>query len=277
MLLGISSFTYGWNVGLDGFEPVAPFTEIHLIQKLKAFKLHCLQIGDNLPVEHFDEDRKQGLKTLIRQGQIRLELGARGLTAKNLEKHIDLCAYFGSPLLRFVIDSPGYEPGQDLVINLIRDYLPVLKKHHITLGIENHDRFKARELATMMEKVGSENVGICLDCVNSIGAAEGLGHVAGILAPYTVNLHVKDFSIKRLPHKMGFTVVGEIAGRGMTDLPWLLEAVTKHGRCQSAILEQWVPPADDMEQTCRREVEWAEQSMAYVQSVINVNKINKPY
>ncbi|MCF0040575.1 sugar phosphate isomerase/epimerase family protein [Dyadobacter fanqingshengii] len=276
MELGISSFTYGWNVGVAGSMPEKAMDETDLVRQTLDFGLACLQIGDNLPIHTFDEDRKNNFRSLIKQNGIRLEIGAKNLSPENLEQYIDLCAFFDSPLLRFVIDDDDYQPNTYNIIALIKDILPELVEKNIVLGIENHDRFEAQQLAYIMNAVGHRNVGICLDCVNSIGAGEGLAYVASILAPYTVNLHIKDFKISRLPHKMGFTVQGEICGKGMTDLPWLLETVKRGGSCKSAVLEQWVPPevplgvppGDNIAETCRKEREWAEQGVAYIKSLM---------
>ena len=54
------------------------------------------------------------------------------------------------------------------------------------------------------------------------------------------------------------------AGRGMLNVPWLLGEIRKHGRCQSAILELWTPPAGSVEETIAREAAWADESLAYL-------------
>ena len=59
-------------------------------------------------------------------------------------------------------------------------------------------------------------------------------------------------------------VTGRPAGQGMLRIPWLLEEVRRHGRCQSAILELWTPPADTIEETIAREAAWAEESLVYL-------------
>lgn len=169
-----------------------------------------------------------------------------------------------APLLRFVIDCPGFEPDCGTVVKVIKNILPQLKAQNITLGIENHDRFKAKELAGIMESVGDKNVGICLDCVNSMGAGEGLEYVVDILAPYTVNLHIKDFIVNRLPHQMGFTIEGCPAGTGLINVGLLMEKVERYGRCESAILEQWVVPGHTKAATLKKEEEWAQQSINYL-------------
>ena len=143
---------------------------------------------------------------------IALEIGARGLTDEHLNRYIDLCCRFRARLLRFVIDAPGYEPTTDEVMTVLRKAIPLLHWHGIVLGLENHDRLKASEFAGIVEQVDSPNVGICLNSVNSMGSGEGLAEVVRTLAPHTVNLHIKDFGIERLPHLVGFQIDGRPTG-----------------------------------------------------------------
>jgi 3-oxoisoapionate decarboxylase len=104
-------------------------------------------------------------------------------------------------------------------------------------------------------------VGICLDTANSFGAGEGLDQVAGVLAPVTVNLHVKDVAISRLPHQMGFTIEGRPLGRGQLPIRRAIDLVRAERRCRSVVLEAWVPPVANMAETVRRELAWAEESI----------------
>ena len=98
--------------------------------------------------------------------------------------------------------------------------------------------------------------------MNSFGALEGPAVVVEALGPLTVNLHLKDFSIRRAGHKMGFAVEGTPAGEGRLDVPWLLGRLRAFGRDPNAILELWVAPEDDVERTVAKELEWAERSVA---------------
>jgi L-ribulose-5-phosphate 3-epimerase UlaE len=119
-----------------------------------------------------------------------------------------------------------------------------------------------------VDRSGSDHAGICLDCVNSLGIGEGIDTVLDYLAPHTVNLHVKDFIVKRVSHKMGFVVEGTPAGKGFLNLPRLLEKIMPYGRCNSAILELWTPPAASLEETIKRENDWAVESVRYMLKTI---------
>jgi sugar phosphate isomerase/epimerase len=264
MRLGISSYAFGWSVGVPGYPPPSPFSEHDLIDFAKRFGLHVVQFGDHVPLHTFTAARLSALKNAAAAARITLEIGARGLTIEHLNRYVALARELDAPLVRFVIDGPNYEPATDDAIAIVREALPSLASANVTLGIENHDRFPARTLRDMIEKIGSAQVGICLDTANSLGAGEGLGHVLDQLAPHTVNLHVKDFVISRVPYAMGFTITGRPAGQGVLDVVALRDAVATHGRCRSAILETWTPPETTIAATIEKERRWAEESVAYL-------------
>jgi 3-oxoisoapionate decarboxylase len=265
MFLGISSFTYGWAI--DAKSPSGSLKEQDLVAQTITFGLRCLQIGDNLPLHTFSDAQLSGLQSTLRENNIRLEVGARGLTEDHLRQYLHIASSFQSPLLRFVVDGANYAPDIETIIAILKNILPELKKHNVTLGIENHDRFKAQDLQRIMEAISDGHIGICLDSVNSIGAGEGLEWVADRLAPYTVNLHIKDFCIRRFPNNMGFTVAGAPVGKGMLDLSMIMEKLGKYNRCQSAILEQWVVPENDLDDTIKKEKQWAVEGVQYLRQL----------
>ena len=267
MILGLSSFGFSWSIGVAGQKLLQPMHELDLVRATIDAELSCLQIGDNLPLHSLSVDRLDKLKTALIENNIRIEIGARRLTAEHLRQYIDLANYLNAPLLRFVIDGDQYEPDLRSVRAIIADAIPDLEKKKITLGIENHDRFKARELADLMDTLESSQVGICLDCVNSIGAGEGLESVVDKLAPYTANLHIKDFIVQRPAHNMGFVITGVPAGQGLADVPRLMDSLSKYNRCQSAVLEQWVPFDTDVETTSAKEKQWSAASINYLRSL----------
>lgn len=260
--LGISSYTYSWAVGVPGYPPARPLDENDLLDKAHEHGVTLLQIGDNLPLHTFDPARLDRLARRAAQEGILLEVGARRLTLERAAEYIGIARRVGAKLIRFVIDDADYHPAPAAVTSVLREAAPLLRS--LTLGIENHDRFSAAVLRSMIEAAGSGHVGVCLDTANSLGAGEGTEAVATVLAPITVNLHIKDFWIERVPHLMGFTVTGRPAGDGMLKLPALLEQLAQYGRCQTAVLETWPPPEATIDATLAKEVAWAAQSIQYL-------------
>ena len=262
MILGLSSYTYGWAIGVPGHEPASPMNEQDLLDRAHRYGVKLLQVCDNLPLLHLPPERLACFaERAVREG-VRVELGSRRLNVEHVAETTALALRVGAKLIRFVIDGPDFHPGAEQVVEALREVLPL--PDGLTLGIENHDRFPARTLRSILEDVGSNQIGICLDTANSLGAGEGLATVVAELAPLTVNLHIKDFHIARLPHLMGFTVEGRPAGKGMLDVRWLLDQIAPFNRCESAVLELWTPPEQDLERTVAKEEAWAAQSLAFL-------------
>lgn len=269
MQLGVSSYAFGWAVGVTGFPPPSRFTELDLLTYARDQGVSLVQLGDHLALETFDDARLARLRDSAADAvaPVRLEIGARGLTEAHLTRFIQIAQFLRASLLRFVIDGPHYEPSPAEVVRLLRAFAPRLEQAQLPLGIENHDRFPARELRRMIETVGSEWIGICLDTANSLGAGEGLDHVLAQLGPHTLNLHIKDFSIARLPHAMGFLIEGRPAGGGMLDVAKLRDTLRRQSRCRSAVLEVWTPPEAKLADTLAKERRWADQSLAFLKPI----------
>jgi sugar phosphate isomerase/epimerase len=265
--LGIGSYTFPWHVGVQGAVPSQPLSVTELIDKAGELDVHLVQIGDNHPLELYETQQLDEIRDKLAKEKCAIELGARGLTARRLAKHIELAAYFGASLIRFVLDEPGRLVDLRIAKEIIKDHLEDLERGGITLALENHDRFPARELDRFIQSIKSDQVGICLDTVNSMGAAEGYDTIVEWLAPHAVNLHIKDFAIYRHSHKMGFTIEGRIAGEGMLNIPDILQKLSVYDRCHTAILEQWVPPNTGIAETINKEERWAARSIAYLRKI----------
>ena len=262
MQLGLSSYTYSWAVGVRGHPPATPLDELGLLDRCREHSVKLLQIGDNLPLHAFDAARLDRLARRAAQDGVQLEVGARRLTVEHVARYAAIARRLGARLIRFVVDDVDYHPAPDTVTGILHESACLLDE--LTLGIENHDRFSAATLRQMIEAAGSDRVGVCLDTANSIGAGEGIDVVMATLAPLTVNLHIKDFCITRVPHLMGFTVEGRPAGGGFLNVPDLLRQLAPFHRCQSAVIELWPPPEADLDATIRKESVWADQSVRYL-------------
>jgi 3-oxoisoapionate decarboxylase len=261
MRLGLSTYSYTWAIGVPGQMPGNPMSAFELIDEADRLGVSCVQIADNLPLHLMTGADLKKLSACAVSKGISIEAGTRGLLPENLLKYIEIADELGSPILRIVIDAQGFEPSLAEVTGIINKYIPVLKNNKIRLAIENHDRLRSSEFAEIVLRTDPEWVGICLDSVNSMGAAEGLHEVVETLAPFTINLHLKDFTVKRVWHKMGFVVEGVPAGNGMLQIDWLKDLIERKGHCQSAILELWTPPESDLDSTRAKEKLWVEESI----------------
>lgn len=269
MKLGVSSYTFAWAIGAPGYPPAAPMNTFDLLDLAYELKVGVVQIADNLPLDQLSDSDLARLRAQADAHDIQIEVGTRGISADHLRRYLGLARFFTSPILRVVVDTRDDHPSPDEVIARLRPLLSALADADVILAVENHDRFTTDALIHIMRTLDSAHVGICLDTVNSFGALEGPAWVVDRLGPWTVNLHIKDFAVRRADHNMGFTVEGRPAGQGQLDVPWLLRQVRQHGRDFNAILELWPPPAETLDATIAKERAWAEMSVDYLRSVIN--------
>jgi sugar phosphate isomerase/epimerase len=230
--------------------------------------VRLVQVADNLPLHTLPPDRLDAFEAEAARLGMAVELGTRGLDHGLLRRYLQLCRRFGSPLLRTVVDVPGDEPPLEEVVRRVRAIIADFEEAGVVLAIENHDRFRAREFVRIIQEIDSPCAGICLDTVNSFGALEGPEVVVEALAPYTVNLHVKEFDIRRADFVAGFIIEGKPTGQGRLDIPWLIAELRRHGRDPNAILEQWPYPEADLEATIRKEQQWALESVRYLRALL---------
>jgi sugar phosphate isomerase/epimerase len=94
---------------------------------------------------------------------------------------------------------------------------PVLRKHRMKLGIENHKGWRSGEQAAWIKRVGSEWVGAHLDFGNNISLCEDPDDTLANLAPYAVACHIKDMAVQ--PYEDGFLLSEVPLGEGVLDLP----------------------------------------------------------
>ncbi len=264
MQLGISTYTYPWAVGVSGFMPATPLTVPDLIRRAQQKGISVLQIGDNLPLHTLSSRQLADCVALANRLNISLEVGARGLTPTTLHTYLRIARQCNSPFLRLVIDSDNYEPSAEEATGIIRESLDEIRQSGVRLAIENHDRFPARMLKRIVQSTDTDWVGICLDTANSLGAGEDTDTVSDVLAPFTFNLHIKDFTVRRVSHKMGFVVEGQPAGQGLLSVTRLLQKMIPYNRCYSSTLELWTPPEANLEESIRKEDRWADQSIEYL-------------
>ncbi len=266
MKLGIGTFAYPWAIGLSYFMPEDPMDAFNFIRTCSDVGVHLVQIADNLPLHQLSIDERDKLYQHALKLGVDIEVGTRGLKPDNIKLYLEIARQFNSPILRVVIDKDEFKPDINEINQIISQLLPEFEAAGVILAIENHDRFKSYELADIIRIADSPFVGICLDTVNSFGALEGPEVVVENLGPYTVNLHVKDFTINRIKSNMGFNLIGTIAGEGMLNVPWLLKKLKDYGKEVNVILEVWMPPEERIKPTLLKEQEWVEKS------IINLKK-----
>ena len=126
---------------------------------------------------------------------------AFGPADQQLDQMLDACAILGSPILRCFLGGGPERTGEipfaahiDEVVRVIRTALPKARDLGVTLALENHGIIDllAREMRALVERIGSEQVGVCVDLGNPTYAAEDPLLTVEVLAPHIVTSHVRD-------------------------------------------------------------------------------------
>lgn len=268
MKLGVSSFTFPWAIGgIESDHPVS-MTALELLERANELRADVLQIADNLPIGGLPEAELTALKAQADSYGIALEVGTRGIKSENLATFLSIAQKLSSPILRVVIDSKGHEPSIPEIVDLLKPFESKFKHAGIKLAIENHDRLTCAEFNEIIDQVGSDWVGICLDTVNSLGAVEAPNTVIPALAPRAINVHMKDFEIIRTNGQMGFTVRGTALGEGQLDVAQVIAAVGGTKSDITAVIELWTPRQESYEATVALEKAWAKISVTNLRKSI---------
>lgn len=256
MMWGICSYCYGWAVSQGALSAEM------LLEKAARFRLPLVQLSDHLPLLEMSAPALRALRSRADSLDLKLEVGIRGFTEEQIMKGVKACEALDARMLRIVIDLPNYEPDTNEVLEIFHRVAPALQAADVVLAIENHDRFSSRMLSELIREADSPQLGICLDMVNSIGAGEGIETVLQNLLPLAVNIHFKDFAIKRLPHLQGFIVEGRPLGQGMLPAKTILSQIADLPHEPNVLLELWTPPESDMQKTLAKESEWVAESVS---------------
>ena len=163
MRLGISSYTYSWSVGVGGYLPSAPLTATDLLDRAADMGVHVVRIAANLPLHLLSDSELDDLAEHADRLNISIEVETSGIAHDHLRTYLELAERFGSPVLRVVTDMPDHKPSVDETVDIIGGIIPEFERANVCLAIENHDRFTSGTLRDILQRVGSDYVGICLD------------------------------------------------------------------------------------------------------------------
>ena len=264
MQLGLSTYTFTWGVGVPGHEPDHRLGAVALIRRARELGVELVQIADNLPLHKVSDADLDRIAAEASAQRVDIEVGTRGI-GPHLRRYAQIAERFGAGFVRIVVDAGEDRPTLAETIHRLSIFEAEFRERGLLLAIENHDRFPSSDLVELVTRLG-DWTGICLDTVNSLGALEAPSTVVARLGGLAVNLHLKDFTIRRLGHQMGFQIEGTPAGGGLLDIPWLLNQLRAVPRLHTAILELWTPPEATIDATVAKEMAWASASLDFLRA-----------
>ena len=220
--LGIASWTLPWAIGVQGYPlPQRPLGCIGLLEKAVEAKVSVVQIADNLPLHELPDQELDQLREAATARGLVLEAGTRSLDPEHLARYIAITHRIGARILRTVLSGSLSGPKQ-LAAAEARN-----PEGFAGARAPGRDACSGEQRSIQRggvcgdhHRIASPHVGICLDTANSLGRPETLQTVVENLAEHAVVLHAKDYDIRRIDTRMGFSVVGTAAGDGRVDFDW---------------------------------------------------------
>jgi len=127
-----------------------------------------------------------------------LDGGREPRAEADLERWITAAARLGHPVLRITAGTPasrGDEPADLLVARLVgpmRRAADRAAELGVRLALENHGDLRADDILDLFERVGSPDLGVCLDNVNLIRVGDDMLEGTRALGPRALLVQLKD-------------------------------------------------------------------------------------
>lgn len=128
----------------------------------------------------------------------------------DLERHVDLAVLAGARVIRICGGGRNTRPAdftthREALLPLLHRAARYAGDRDVVLALENHIDFTSAEIVDVVEAVGSEHLGICLDTGNQLRMLEDPLEANRRMAPYAKACHVKDLRAHRGdPHTFAF-------------------------------------------------------------------------
>ncbi len=227
--LGLSSYTLPRHVaaGLLGHRDLVELALLH--------GCGAAQFCENLPLTALGEGELRDLLSFAEDAGVVLEPGARGPDPEELGRLLGIAVRSGSEFVRLVVPRERFRADLSDLVPVLKPVAERYRDAGVVLALENHDAFPSWQMEALCGLVGA---GVCLDTANSMAMVESEVMVAETLGPRTINLHAKEFVIRRKPDLLGFDVVGAPLGKGMVAWEHVLPLAPQ---VLSVTLELWVP------------------------------------
>jgi sugar phosphate isomerase/epimerase len=107
----------------------------------------------------------------------------------------------------------------------IETALPIVERHRMPLGLENHKDWRVDQQVALLERYSSEYLGVTLDTGNNLTVLDDPMEAVEKLAPYTINTHLKDMAVEETGD--GFRISEVPLGEGMLDMPRIVDTIRR--------------------------------------------------
>ena len=218
---------------IDGSVGGNQFTPVQFLDYLSSIKLTWAMVS--LPAATLQDEAaiKQVRDHADRLG-IKLQLAfgsvcpsARAFNAQNgsledqVARALKASQIFGAKCMRCILggdpERPQIEMHIENMIKAVRAIRSRIADSGIKLAVENHGGdLQAREMKMMIEAIGTDIMGVCLDSGNPVWMLEDPHMTLETLIPYAETSHVRDSAVWKVPE--GIAVRWVNMGDGNVDI-----------------------------------------------------------
>lgn len=264
--LGLGTYCFFWQhqATLPDGSAATPLGLDEMLRRSAALGAEVFQICDYTPLLGFSAAELRDTKALADDLGLPLELGTRGVVPEHLATYLELAGILGAPLVRSMLYAADSRPTLGEAERMLRTVLPAYEAAGVTLALETYEQVPSADLVALVETIGSEALGICLDPANCVAALEHPRDVVERCAPYVTNIHVKDFAFTRQAGWVGFELASVPLGTGLLDYDHLVRTVDPDARGISRIVEHWVPWRGDLAAATATEDDWTSRNLTYL-------------
>jgi sugar phosphate isomerase/epimerase len=263
--IGVGSWTFPWATGtVQDQRPTSILDPVGVVERTIDIGVHVVHFLDNLPLDSFDNQMLDRARDLAREHNIEVEVGTRGTEPEHLRKYLSIAQRMGARLLRTMGGWHKAPAPVDQIKANFRQVLPEFTDAGVRIALENYEAYSTAEIAAIVRELDDASLGVCLDLTNSFAAMESADEILENLAPFTISVHLKEFTVERLEYLMGFAFRGKPTGQGVLPLTKIFETLLANSRKANVIVEQWPPFDETLEQTMKMEFDWARQGVKHL-------------
>jgi sugar phosphate isomerase/epimerase len=152
-----------------------------------------------------------------------------GTLEEQVARALKASQIFGARCMRCILggdpERPQIEMHMENMIKAVRALRPRILDSGVKLAVENHGGdLQAREMKAMVEAVGTDVMGVCLDSGNPVWMLEDPHMTLETLIPYAETSHVRDSAVWKVPE--GIAVRWVNMGEGNVDIDgWIRKFV----------------------------------------------------
>lgn len=262
-MIGLGTYAYFWQHSDRAPEPLSL---IGAFEDARAQGVELFQICDYAPLERMTDRELSDAAAAARSLGLTIQLGTKGIRPDHLARFLELAEVFDARLVRSMVFGPDSRPDLAEASAWLRRAVPDFERADVTLALETYELLATADLVALVDEIGSDRLGICLDPANVVARLEHPARCVDETAARVANVHAKDFAFARQPGWVGFTYSGAPMGEGLHDYRHLLATVRPRVRGIDEIVEHWLPWQTDARTTITTERAWTRQALDYLRS-----------